>query len=80
MRSVLLTLLQALVDEPDALELTELHGENTTYFELRCAPRDVGSVIGKNGKTVSAVRTLVSALAMREERQAVFEVIEPVRN
>jgi len=80
MRSVLLNLLQALVDEPESLELTEVHGEQTTYYELRCAPEDVGDVIGKNGKTISAVRTLVNALAMRDNRQAVFEVIEPVHS
>lgn len=80
MHSVLLNILRALVDEPEALELTELHGDLTTYFELRCAPGDVGAVIGKNGKTISAIRTVVNALALREDRQAVFEVIEPPRS
>lgn len=77
MRSVLLTLLKALVDEPEALELTEVLGEQTLFYELRCSPDDVGSVIGKNGKTISAIRTLMNALSQREGLNTVFEVIEP---
>ena len=77
MKSVLLHILRALVDTPEALEVSEIHGHETIFFELRCDPADVGTLIGKNGKTISAIRTLLNALAHRENRQVVVEVIEP---
>ena len=45
-------------------------------FELRCHPEDVGKVIGKNGKTVGAIRTLLSTVASRQNRRAMLEVVE----
>ena len=77
MKSLLLEILNTLVDFPEALDLAEVSGEETTFFELRCAPEDVGTVIGKNGKTISAIRTVLNAVALRDDRTAVFEVIEP---
>jgi len=77
MKSVLLHILRALVEFPEALEVSEIHGHESLFFELRCAREDVGTLIGKNGKTISAIRTLLNALAHRENRQVVVEVIEP---
>jgi len=77
MKSVLLHILRALVDFPEALEVSEIHGEHTIFIEVRCAPDDVGTLIGKNGKTISAIRTLLNALALRENRTVVVEIIEP---
>lgn len=77
MYDVLLEILRALVDAPDDLDLHEVEGDQTTFFELRCAQEDVGTVIGKNGKTISAIRSVVNAIAQRDDRLAVFEVIEP---
>ena len=48
-----------------AVRLTEVDGERTVVFELRCNPEDIGKVIGKNGKTVGAIRTLLSTAAAR---------------
>lgn len=77
MRDLLLHILRALVQHPDALDITRVDGEQTTFFELRCHPDDVGIIIGKNGKTISALRVLLNALAGRDDRKAVVEVIEP---
>jgi len=77
-RDLLFSILRPLVQAPEAVTLTEIEGENTSYFEIRCHPDDVGIIIGKNGKTISAIRVLLNALAGRDERQAVVEVIEPV--
>lgn len=75
-RSVLETILQEIVQHPSQLKLTELTGEKTTIFELRCHAKDVGKVIGKNGKTVGAVRNLVGVLAARDGKKAVLEIVE----
>ncbi len=65
-----------LVDHPGDLKLTELAGDKTVIFELRCHQEDIGKVIGKNGKTISAVRTLISQAAARIGQRALIEVVE----
>jgi predicted RNA-binding protein YlqC (UPF0109 family) len=78
MKNLLLHILNALVQYPGDLDITQVDGGQTTFFELRCHPDDVGIVIGKNGKTISAIRVLLNSLAGRDDRQVVIEVIEPV--
>lgn len=70
------TLIRALVDYPDDVRLTELDGEKTCILELRCHAKDLGKVIGKSGKTIGAVRTLLSAMAARHGRRAMIEVVD----
>jgi predicted RNA-binding protein YlqC (UPF0109 family) len=67
---------KTLVDHPEELRITEIEGERTIVFELRCNPEDVGKIIGKSGKTIGAVRTLLSTVAARQNRRAVLEVVE----
>lgn len=76
MKKFLLSILAPLVDAPSDLRVTEVNGSQTTLFELRCGREDIGKVIGKNGKTVAAVRTLLSTFAARQGRKAVLEVVE----
>lgn len=76
MRELLEYVLRVLVDHPEDLRLTEVDGERTVIFELRCHPEDVGKVIGKNGKTVGALRTLLSTAAARQGKRALLEVVE----
>lgn len=71
-----LKVLSDLVDHPEAIKLTELAGDKTVIFELRCHQDDVGKVIGKNGKTISAVRTLLGMLAARQGLRTMIEVVE----
>ncbi len=67
---------RALVDLPDEVDVTEVAGEQTSVLELRVAPEDIGRVIGKQGRTVRAMRTLLSAVSMKLRRRAVLEIIE----
>lgn len=67
---------KTLVDHPEELQVTEVEGERTVVYELRCHPDDIGKVIGKSGKTVGAVRTLLTTVAARQGRRAVLEVVE----
>ena len=76
MRELIEYVVKTLVDHPDDLRITEIEGERTIVFELRCHPDDVGKVIGKSGKTVGAIRTLLSTVAARQNRRAMLEVVE----
>ena len=76
MRELIEYVVKALVDHPDDLRIAEIEGERTIVFELRCHPEDVGKVIGKSGKTVGAIRTLLSTVAARQNKRAMLEVVE----
>jgi len=65
-----------LVDHPEEVEVYEVDGERTTILELRVAEDDLGKVIGKNGRTARAMRTILSASATKLNKRAVLEIIE----
>ena len=67
---------KALVDEPDQVRVTEVQGEKITVIELRVAPGDLGKVIGKQGRTVRSIRTLLNATATKLRKRAVLEILE----
>ena len=69
-------MVRALLDHPEALKVTSLEGKNMAIVEVRCHPQDIGRVIGRNGKTVSALRILMAGLASRQRRKATLEVVE----
>lgn len=68
---------KALVDHPDQVQIREVDGDRVVIFELRLHPEDVGKVIGKNGRTISAIRTLVTSAAGKFNKRAMVEIIEP---
>ncbi|HRT05005.1 MAG: KH domain-containing protein [Spartobacteria bacterium] len=76
MKELIEYVVKALVDHPDDLRIAEIEGERTIVYELRCHPEDVGKVIGKSGKTVGAIRTLLSTVAARQNKRAMLEVVE----
>ncbi|MFH0954195.1 MAG: KH domain-containing protein [Verrucomicrobiota bacterium] len=76
MKELVEYIVRALVDHPADVRITEVDGEKTVVFELRCHRDDVGKVIGKNGKTVGAIRALLSTAAARQGRRAMLEVVE----
>jgi uncharacterized protein len=76
MKDLVELVVRSLVDHPDDVRVTEVDGEHTAVFEVRCHREDLGKVIGKNGKTIGAVRTLLSTVAARRGRRALLEVAE----
>ena len=69
-------IVSSLVDSPDDIKITEVAGDSTTVYELRVAKDDLGKIIGKQGKTAKAIRTLLGAAAAKDKRRAVLEIIE----
>jgi predicted RNA-binding protein YlqC (UPF0109 family) len=75
-KEVLEYIARALVDEPEAVEVTEVAGERSVILQLRVAPDDMGKVIGKRGRTVRAMRSLVRAAGSRQGVTTLVEIIE----
>ncbi len=67
---------KALVDDPDAVQVAAVEGERTVVVELSVAPSDLGKVIGKDGRTARAMRTLLSSTSARHSKRAVLEILE----
>jgi len=67
---------QSLVDDPDKVEVHEVAGEQTAVLELKVAQEDLGKIIGKQGKTAKAIRTILGAAAAKMRKRAVLEILE----
>jgi predicted RNA-binding protein YlqC (UPF0109 family) len=67
---------RALVDNPEKVRVSEIMGEQTSVIELRVAKEDLGKVIGKQGRTARAMRTILSAASTKIRKRAVLEIIE----
>jgi len=65
-----------LVDHPDEVKVAEVEGSRTTVFELRVGAGELGKVIGKEGRTAKSLRTLLAAVAARQGKRAVLEILE----
>jgi hypothetical protein len=76
MKELIKYISQSLVDNPDKVEVTEIIGEQTSVIELRVAKEDLGKVIGKQGRTAKAIRTILSATSAKVHKRAVLEIIE----
>jgi len=76
LRDLVEHIVKKLVDKPEAVQVTEISGEQATIIELRVASEDLGKVIGKEGRTARSIRTLVHAAATKEKKRAVLEILE----
>lgn len=76
MKELLELIAKSLVDRPDEVEITEIEGEQTTVLELRVAREDLGKVIGKQGRTARAIRTILAASGMKLRKRIVLEILE----
>ena len=76
MRDLVEFMAKALVDDPESVNVTEVEGERVTVIELRVAPGDLGKVIGKQGRTARALRTILNANATKLRKRAVLEIVE----
>ena len=71
-----MVIVKSLVDKPDEVDLQEVKCDNTTVLELRVAKEDLGKVIGKQGKTARAMRTILNATATKLKKRVVLEIVE----
>lgn len=67
---------KALVDKPEEVDVAEVDGEQTTVLELKVAKDDLGKVIGKQGRTAQAMRTILGAVSTKLRKRSVLEILE----
>lgn len=75
MRELLEIIAKSLVDNPDSVAVNEITGEHSIILELKVAQEDMGKVIGKQGRIAKAIRTVVKAAAIKENKRVVVEII-----
>jgi len=76
MKDLVQFLAQNLVNNPDAVDVKETLGDTASVLELRVAKEDLGRIIGKQGRTAKSIRTILNAVASRNNRKVVLEIIE----
>ncbi len=76
MKQLVETVCKSLVDNPEEVKVTQIDGEQTTILELRVHQSDLGKVIGKQGRTARAIRTILAAAGMKQRRRFNLEIIE----
>jgi predicted RNA-binding protein YlqC (UPF0109 family) len=76
MKDLIAYIAKALVDKPEEVFVTEIDGEQTSVIELKVAKEDLGKVIGKQGRTARAIRTILGAASTKLRKRAVLEIIE----
>lgn len=76
MKELLEVIAKNLVDKPDEIIVTEIDKDKTTVLELKVAPSDMGKVIGKQGRIAKAIRSVVKAQAVHENKKVVVEIVQ----
>jgi predicted RNA-binding protein YlqC (UPF0109 family) len=76
LKELISTIAQALVDEPEAVDVHEVEGDHNCLIELKVAKNDIGKVIGKDGRTAQAMRALLSAASTKIGRRAHLDILD----
>ena len=76
MKELIEYIAKLLVDKPEEVSVTEIEGEQTSVIELKVAKEDIGKVIGKQGRTAKAMRTILGAASMKLKKRSVLEILE----
>lgn len=76
MKDLITYIAKALVDNPEEVKVTEVGGDQTTVLELKVAKEDLGKVIGKQGRTARAMRTILNAASAKVKKRTVLEIVE----
>jgi predicted RNA-binding protein YlqC (UPF0109 family) len=76
LKDLISTIAQALVDDPDGVDVTEIDGDHGSIIELRVAQGDIGKVIGKDGRTAQSMRTILAAASIKLGRRAQLDILD----
>jgi len=76
MKELIVEIVRAIVDQPEAVSVNEIESNQTAVLEVSVAKTDLGKVIGKHGRTAQAIRTILSAAAGKDNKRYIFEIID----
>ncbi|MCK4241140.1 MAG: KH domain-containing protein [Candidatus Atribacteria bacterium] len=76
MKELIELIIKGIVDNPDKVEINEILGEKTSIFEVRVDSDDIGKVIGKQGRNIKSIRTIVNAAAQKHDKRVVIEIVD----
>lgn len=76
MKDLIKNIVQALVDHPEQVTISEVEGKQTTVLEIKVAKEDIGKIIGKKGRTAQAIRTILNAASAKVKKRTIMEIIE----
>ena len=76
MKELIELIIKGIVDNPDKVEINEVIGEKSSIYEVRVDSEDIGKVIGRQGRNIKSIRTIVNAAAQKDDRRVVLEIVE----
>ena len=76
MKDLIECIVKSLVDDPGRIVVTEINGSQSSVIELKVSKEDIGKIIGKHGRTVGAIRTILNAASMKLKRRCILELLE----
>ena len=76
MRELIELIVKGIVDNPDKVEINEIIGEKSSIFEVKVDPSDIGKVIGRQGRNIKSIRTILNAAAQKDDKRVVLEIVE----
>lgn len=76
MKELIELIIKGIVDNPDKVEVNEIIGEKTSIFEVRVDSNDIGKVIGRQGRNIKSIRTIVNAAAQKDDKRVVIEIVD----
>jgi len=69
-------IIKGIVDNPDKVEINEIIGEKSSIYEVRVDSNDIGKVIGRQGRNIKSIRTIVNAAAQKDDKRVVVEIVD----
>jgi predicted RNA-binding protein YlqC (UPF0109 family) len=76
LKDLISTIAQALVDEPESVQVTEIEGDHNSLIELKVAKGDIGKVIGKDGRTAQSMRAILTAASIKVGRRVHLDIVD----
>ena len=76
MKNLIKRIVQAVVDNPEQVAISEVEGKQITVLEIKVAKEDIGKIIGKQGRTAQAIRTILNAASAKAKKRTIMEIIE----
>jgi hypothetical protein len=75
LKELLELIIKEIVDEPDKVEINQIIRENTSIFEVKVDPKDIGKVIGKQGRNIKSIRTILNAASQKDNKRVIIEIV-----